>query len=358
MNLKKYIILLLFGIGGITAKSQDIIEYGIISSSDFPDTLYHYSVTNFTAYDMYLYLELKQRDLFTKLFPYLIDSSLIAYKDKSLTQTYTYTDLRKGFRTAQDTNRYYDSATNTIHQYISYPSNIYFAKSLILNLPLSIGFELYSKNIIYLRFTDINKYLSREEITFLHYLNHKKQAISNTETIISFAKHEVHTLALMLYNIGIKGKATMYWNHFDTNTYTLNSIKERINPYWSHYDTITTGEKVVIKERKEVAKLNTDSLKYIRLYSKWEETKQLGYSVEIDFLAPTSTIVVASLHLPNIPLFLLTTGEVLPLFTNEEKDFYSYCFRFNLSNRMTNKNHQEETEYSREYPPEGYEAEY
>lgn len=357
MNLQKLIICLFLYLSVSNVSGQDIVDYKVTSEYNVPDTLNNYSVSNFTSFDMLIYIELKQQDIFTKLHPHFIDSSLIAFKNKSLTKRYTYKDLRSDLMTSKDTVLEYDTVTNTFTKYINYPSNIYYSRGMILNLPISIGFILLSKKTIYLRFTDIQKYLSHEEVTLLYYLHHKELKVSNTRTIIPFAKEEVHALALNLYDAGIKGKARMYWNYYDTATYTPLSLKERVDSYWFENVPDTVGNKGKSKKRKVVVEFNADSVKYLRLYSRWQKTNLFSCNVDIAFLAPTFKPIITGIHLPNTSIFLLKANEVFPYLTKEEIDFYSYCFRFNLSNRMSNKNLQLETEYSRKYPPDGYEAE-
>lgn len=354
MNVKLYKlwVCLIICLLNTQAKAQDVLEYSVISKSDIPDTLLNYSNTNFTAYDMYLYLELKQRDNFTKLFPFLIDSTLVAYKGKSLKEKYTYHELRDGFRTKPVIEEFYDSVTKTIYKYNIAPEFIYHAKSVIIDLPNSLGFELYSDKTIYINFKDVRKYVGDEEIALLNFLKAKGLLQVTDSSITKFAKKEIHQLAKKLYDIGVSGKATMFWNYYDTNTYTKETIKDRISPEWFKTDTNkNTGE---IVRKKIVSEFSTDSLKYIRLYSYWEEPQQFGYSTSIKFIAPTTMIWLGGLELPISPAFLLKLKDVLPYFTKEELEFYSYCFIFNLSNRMTNPNIQQRNWYSREYPPEGY----
>lgn len=352
MNLKKLVFYFVFCLSVIQISAQDIVEYNVISKGDTPDTLFNYSNTNFTEFDIYLYLELKQRDVFTKLFPYLIDSTIVAYKGKSLKEKYTYHELREGFKSKPVIEEFHDSATNTIHKYNIAPEFIYHAKSVIVGLPNSIGFELYSEKTIYINFEDVKKYVGNEEITLLSFLKAKGLLKLTDACIIQFAKKEIHALSKKLFNIGMNGKSTMYWNYYDTNTYTLETIQERISPSWYKTDTNKNTGKIL--REKIVPKFNTDSLKYVRLYSSWKEPKRFGYSTNLNFIAPTVKIWLGGLELPISPVFLLKIEDVLPYFTKEELEFYSYCFRFNLSNRMTNPNIRHSTGYSREYPPKGY----
>lgn len=348
---------MLFVITGITnSKSQDVIEYSIINSNDIPDTLFNYSSTNFTAYDLYTYLELKKQDVFTTLIPHFFDNSLSTYKDSNLVAKHSANSVKEILMTIPDTTRFYDSILRTVLEYTSQPHLVYSAKSIIIKSPVYIGFKTYRDSFIYVRYSDAQRYLSNEHVALLQFLQHKNQSVCTFESTILFAKNEVKILAKKLYLAGVEGKATPYKMFYDTAIYTPAAIAKWVNQveYVDNPDSL--DERGTPLKRIIETPFSSDSLKYLRLFSRWSTAKTFSYNCDIDFIAPTFSPYAAGIRLPNYPTFLLKTEEVLSILTKEEVDFYNYSFRFNLNNRL-NVYEEETIIYRREYPPEGYETE-